>query len=126
MHRLASEAAVPSLEAADVESDAFDPYDARGGRAARRLPTPARHMYRTARRPAPARVSLLSRSLPEGRTSALASAFADPEQQVNILRVGCALREAVAISSSPAMHMCVCRRMMGVGCMQMLCCCLKI
>ena len=81
---------MPSLEAADVESDTFDPYDARGGRAARRLPTPARHMQRTARRPAPARVTLLSRSLPEGRTSALASAFAAPEEQVNILGVGCA------------------------------------
>ena len=81
---------MPSLEAADVESDTFDPYDARGGRAARRLPTPARHMQRTARRPAPARVSLMSRSLPEGRGSALANAFAAPEQQVNILRVGCA------------------------------------
>ena len=77
---------MPSLEAADVESDTFDPYDARGGRAARRLPTPARHMQRTARRPAPARVSLLSRSLPEGRSSALASAFAAPEEQVNFPR----------------------------------------
>lgn len=76
---------MPSLEAADVESDTFDPYDARGGRAARRLPTPTRHMQRTARRPAPARVSLLSRSLPEGRSSALASAFAAPEEQVNFL-----------------------------------------
>ena len=79
-----------SLEAADVESDTFDPYDARGGRAARRLPTPARHMQRTARRPAPARVSLMSRSLPEGRSSALASAFAAPEEQVNLVGVGCA------------------------------------
>ena len=81
---------MPSLEAADVESDTFDPYNARGGRAARRLPTPTRHMQRTARRPAPARVSLLSRSLPEGRSSALASAFAAPEEQVNFLGVGCA------------------------------------
>lgn len=82
-NRLASEAAVPSLEAADVESDKFDPYDARGSRAARRMPVLARpSMQRPVRRPAPERVSLLSRSLPEEGRSALSSVFAEPEQQV--------------------------------------------
>lgn len=74
---------MPSLEAADVESDAFDPYDARGSRAARRAPAGARPILRPARRPAPERVSLLSRSLPQERPSAVASVFAAPEQQVS-------------------------------------------
>ena len=82
--RLASEAAAAPLEAADVDSDCFDPYDARGSKAVRRPPNQARSSaHRPMRRPAPSRVSLLSRSLPEDRQSMLTSAFAASESQVN-------------------------------------------
>lgn len=86
--RLASEAAAAPLEAADIESNAFDPYDARGSRAARKMPSLTRpSMQRPVRRPAPARVPLLSRSLPEEHRSVLTSAFGEPEQQASCAHV---------------------------------------
>ena len=86
--RLASEAAVAPLEAADIESNAFDPYDARGSRAVRKTPSLAQpSVQRPVRRPAPTRVSLLSRSLPEERHSVLTSVFGEPQQQVTCAHV---------------------------------------
>ena len=81
--RLASEAAASSLEAADIDSGSFDPYDARGSGAVRRPPSLAwSSMHRPMRRPAPSRVPLLSRSLPEDRQSVLTSAFAASDHEV--------------------------------------------
>jgi len=86
--RLASEAAAAPLEAADIESNAFDPYDARGSRAARKMPSLTRpSVQRPVQRPAPARVPLLSRSLPEEHRSVLISAFGEPEQQASCAHV---------------------------------------
>lgn len=86
--RLASEAAAAPLEAADIESNTFDPYDARGSRAVRKTPDLAQpSVQRPLRRPAPARVSLLSRSLPEEHRSVLTSVFGEREQQVTCAHV---------------------------------------